>query len=80
MVQGLDLGLLVDEEDQGLLELEPGHAVHLGLALNSMVLFNSPITDAAVKQSAADGFPVTGAGPAAPTRPEQRRRDGRRRR
>ncbi|MGA4986288.1 Tn3 family transposase [Streptomyces cellulosae] len=31
----------------------------LGLALNSVVLFNSLYIDAAVKQLAADGFPVT---------------------
>ncbi|MFF4838117.1 Tn3 family transposase [Streptomyces sp. NPDC001315] len=31
----------------------------LGLALNAVVLFNSLYTDAAVKQLAADGFPVT---------------------
>jgi hypothetical protein len=30
-----------------------------GLALNSVVLFNSLYIDAAVKQLAADGFPVT---------------------
>ncbi len=32
----------------------------LGLALNSVVLFNSLCIDAAVKQLAAEGFPVTG--------------------
>ncbi|MFH8342687.1 Tn3 family transposase [Streptomyces sp. AM6-12] len=31
----------------------------LGLALNAVVLFNSLYIDAAVKQLAADGFPVT---------------------
>ncbi|MFE4371707.1 Tn3 family transposase [Streptomyces sp. NPDC056835] len=30
-----------------------------GLALNCVVLFNSPHIDAAVKQLTADGFPVT---------------------
>ncbi|MGW2461824.1 Tn3 family transposase [Streptomyces sp. NPDC001761] len=33
----------------------------LGLALNAVVLFNSLYIDAAVKQLAADGFPVTDA-------------------
>lgn len=31
----------------------------LGMALNCVVLFNSLYIDAAVKQLAADGFPVT---------------------
>ena len=31
----------------------------LGLALNAVVLFNTLCIDAAVKQLAADGFPVT---------------------
>ena len=31
----------------------------LGLALNAVVLFNTLYIDAAVKQLAADGFPVT---------------------
>lgn len=31
----------------------------LGLALNAVVLWNSPYLDRAAKQLAADGFPVT---------------------
>ncbi|WP_078500781.1 Tn3 family transposase [Wenjunlia vitaminophila] len=31
----------------------------LGMALNAVVLFNSPYIDTAVKQLAADGFPIT---------------------
>ncbi|MER6178671.1 Tn3 family transposase [Streptosporangium sp. NPDC001681] len=37
----------------------PGETGPLGLALNAVVLFNSLHIDAAVKQPAANGFPIT---------------------